>query len=164
MRDLFPKTPIVEVLNNQYDKDTKTIKKLLLFTPLTKEQHDRFSEELTRYLLFPKNSNKRIEIDIPFQKIYKFSLSDVVALGATDMETRLANKYMEYITIKVNDVDKKEYKCFINSDWRDPKSHIHYHDDGGCSWKCLMQKLKMPEYGIIYTINFDNKSKFHIND
>ena len=166
MKDLFPKKPIVELLNNQYDKDGKTIKKLLLFTPLTNNEHERFSKQLTNYLMFPKNSKKRIEIDIPFQKQYSFSLSNVVALGETDMETRLANSYIEFVDTKINDVAKKSYKCFVNKDWRDPQNKINlsYHDDGGCSWKCLMQKLKMPKYGIVYTIDIDNKFKFPINE
>lgn len=162
MRDLFPTKPIVEVLNNQYDKDTKTIKKILLFTPLTEDEHDGLSKELTRYLLFPKMSSKRIEIDIPFQKLYAFSLSDIVALGTTDIENRLANTYIEYVDTKINDIAKKAYKCFVYKDWKDPKNraNVSYHDDGGSSWNCLMEKLRMPKFGVIYTINVDQKSKF----
>ena len=164
MKDLFPTKPIVEVLNTQYDKNTKTIKKILLFTPLTEKEHNVFSKELTKYLLFPKMSNKRIEIDIPFQKLHKFSLSDVVALGSTDIETRLVNTYMEFVNTKINDVPKKAYKCFVYKDWRDPQNRANtpYHEDGGCSWKCMIQKLRMPKYGVIYTINFDQKSNFNI--
>jgi len=165
MKTMFPAIPTIEVLNTQTDKNT-TVRKLLLFTPLTEKEHDKFVDALTHYLTFPKLSPKRKDLDAQLEKIHKITFANIVAIGDTQMETRLANGYIEHISSNSNNVIKNNYKCFVNKDWKEPtnKMNLNYHDDGGCSWNCLMQKLKMPKYGIIYSIPIEDKFKFNINE
>jgi hypothetical protein len=163
MKNIYPSKPVIEQLNVQRDEKTSELK-LLLFTPLTKEQHDLFEIELTKFLIYPKTSNKRVELNALLYKFHNFTFSDIIGLGDTSIDTRLANTYIESEIVKINDIVKRTCKCFVNKDWRTPKNNIIYHEDGGCSWNCLMEKLKHPKYGIIFTIRFEDKSKFKIND
>jgi hypothetical protein len=164
MKNSYPVTPIIEVLNTQIDKNTGA-KRLLLFTPLKKKEHDSFCNRLTLYLQHHKTSSKRKEMDIELEKQYNFTFGDVVACGNTEMETRQANSYIEATALKINEVWRRNYKCFVNKDWKNPENRLNlpYHDDGGCSWNCLMTKLKNPKYGVLFTIPIENKSKFGLN-
>jgi hypothetical protein len=166
MKETYPINPVIELLNTQVDKKDESNVRLLLFTPLTKIENDKLQQKLTLYLQYPKNSAKRRELDEQFKSHHKFSLADIIALGDTKMETRQANGFIENVTVKMmNDVVKHSYKCFVNDDWKEPKNrlNLNYHDDGGCSWNCLMQKLKHPEYGVLFTIPIVDEFKFKIN-
>jgi hypothetical protein len=165
MKNIYPINPIIEVLNVQQDNKANSEVKLLLFTPLTKKQHDMFKDKLSLYLTYYKTSPKREELNLELKKHHNFTFADIIAIGDTKLETRLANGYIENIVTKtMNDVVKRNYKCFVNSDWKEPKNkmNLNYHDDGGCSWNCLMQKLKQPEYGVLFTIPIKDASKFNI--
>lgn len=161
MRNLFPTTPNVTPLNVESNK-------VLIFSPLTKSMCEELNLELKHYLTFPKQSTKRTIIDDELEKHHGFKFSDIVAIGDTKLETRLANSYIAQETITINDIKRRNYKCFVNKDWRNPtnKMNLPYHDDGGCAWNCLMLKLKNPEYGIIFTISTTNDKmikKFKLN-
>ena len=153
MTNLFPVKPIVEELNNVNGKR-------LVFTPLTKEQCDNLKKELERFQTFPKLSNKRSDLDRELNIKHKITYSGIIAIGSTTLETRLANTYIENNMFETGDKDKtrikkRNYKCFANTDWQNPtnKMNLPYHEDGGCAWNCLMQKLRHPEYGVIYNID-----------
>jgi len=162
MKNIYPSNPVVEQLIIKEDKTN--ILKIILFTPLTKQQCDEFIITLDKYLVFPKLSNKRIELNNLLYKYHNFTFDDIIGLGDTKLDTRSVNSYIESVPVKLNDTVKKSFKCFVNKDWREPKFNVVYHEDGGCSWNCLMQKLRNPEYGIVFSIPYTDKSKFKIND
>lgn len=162
---MFPSNPIVEVLNTQHDKKDLTNSRLLVFTPLTKEEHDKLSNKLIHYQTFPRLSTKRMELNEELKKLFDFTYADIIAIGDTVMEVRLANTYIESNKVHVNTIERNNYKCFVNHDWKELSiMNLPHHEDGGCSWNCLMQKLRMPEYGIIYTIANKDKRKFKIDE
>lgn len=159
MKELFPLNPITEILN--VDNEAK---KILLFTPLKKKENEKLSDALRRYMIFPKKSVKRDELDNTLERIHRFGFKDIIAIGDTNIETRSANNYIENIHLKINDLPRRSFKCFVNKDWKNPTNRMNlpYHDDGGCSWNCLMKKLKNPEYGVIFSISEDKLKKFNI--
>lgn len=164
MKNSFPIKPIVELLNVQQDLKTKTTK-LTLFTPLDKKTHEALSQTITYYFTFPKNSKKRDEISQEFIRLHNFNFIDILAIGNSSLETRLANLYIQHIPVIINGIEKKNYKCFVNKNWRTiGQLNAPLHEDGGCSWNCLMDKLHRPEYGIIYTVPIELKSKFFKDD
>lgn len=165
MKNLFPTKPTIELLNVQRDKRNTADTNYLVFTPISKEEHDNFVDALRHYQMFPKAAPKRIELDATLLKAHKISFENIIAIGTTDMDTRAANGYIESNTLNINGVVRRNYKCFVNKDWKDPqnKMNLPYHDDGGCSWNCLMQKLKHPKYGVIYLIPSNQSYKFEIN-
>lgn len=145
MANLFPSQPIIETLT--IDKG-----KLLVFTPLTEEEYTALKAEHDKWKAYPKLSPKRDEMDKAFKNKYGVMFYDIIALGDTVMETRLANQYIENTTLRCAGIEKRNYKCFVHSDWRQHNCmNLPHHEDGGCSWNCLMEKLKHPEYGVIYT-------------
>lgn len=147
MANLFPFKPIIETLS--IDKDKK-----LVFTPLLKEEFDGLKLEHDKWKSYPKLSPKREEMDNELKKKYGITYFDILALGDTIMETRLANQYVEHYIEKYNETEKRNYKCFVNKEWRSRNAmNLPYHEDGGCSWRCLMQKLKYPTHGVIYSKN-----------
>lgn len=165
MKAIYPSNPIIEVLNVQEANDKNPEVKLLLFTPLTKEQHDGLKIKLSIYLAYHKTSPKKVELNLEFKKHHGFTFADIIAIGDTKMENRQATGYIESIVTKtMTDVVKRNSKCFVNKDWKDPKNkmNLNYHDDGGCSWNCLMQKLKQPKYGILYVIPITAIKRFNI--
>ena len=146
MAQLFPVNPIVEELNSK--SDTK-----LVFTPLIEEEYTNLKKELDRFQTFPKLSPKREELDKELKKKHKIKFSDIVALGDTKLETRLANQYIENNILRCVGVDKRNYKCFVHNDWRQlGQMALPNHEDGRCSWNCLMRKLGEPKFGVIYNI------------
>lgn len=164
MKNLFTDKFRFEVLNVTNDK-------ILIFSPLKKEVCEELHNELKRYLLFPKVSGKRSDCDAELYRNNFLKFSDIIAIGSTQMETRLANSYIEMIVTKFNEAPRRMYKCFVNKDWKNPQNKLNlpYHDDGGCSWNCLMQKLKNPVYGLIFNIDSNdnvkiNHFKLNLND
>lgn len=158
MKNLFGTNPVNEVLQVKEGK-------VLFFTPLTEELCNAFTFELQRFTSFPKTSPRRNELNKELYDAHKILFTDIVAIGDTNMETRQANGYIESNTIKINDIVRRQYKCFVNADWREPKNKMNlpYHDDGGCAWNCLMDKLKRPAFGIIYSIKETDLKYFKIN-
>lgn len=158
MKKLFGINPINEVLNVENNK-------ILIFTPLTEEVCNAFNFELQHFLSFPKISNRRKEINSELYESNKIQFTDIVAIGDTKMETRQANGYIENQLVKINDITRRSYKCFVNKDWKEPKNmmNLPYHDDGGCAWNCLMDKLNRPKFGIIYSILLEDKNFFKLN-
>ena len=158
MKNLFPKNPIIEILN-------KAEGKVLLFTPLDIEQHNAFTTALQQYLIYRKGSSKRDELDAELETSCNVLFKDIIAIGDTKIKNSLASTYIESTKITINDTIRNTYKCFINKDWKRPTNRTNtvYHEDGGGSWNCLMGKLAYPKYGIIYTIDIIKMSKFKLN-
>jgi hypothetical protein len=152
----FPLNPVRIVLSVQTNVRTGA-KEVILFTPLKKEECDLLTVDVRRYIQFPKTNSAKTELDAAFLRVHKFSLSNILSIGDTKLETRLANIYIENTSSKYSDILKRNYKCFVNADWKNPinKVNLPYHEDGGCSWNCLMDKLRRPEFGVIYTMSLD---------
>jgi len=156
MKNLFQSTPSINILKEE--NSTYTV-----FTAISKEQYDKLTEILQHFSAFPKHSLKRDELNNKFYNLYHFNLTDIIADGETTPDTRLMNSIIQNVTIKSENIVKRSYKCFVNSDWQKIGiMGIPFHEDGGCSWNCLMQKLKYPKYGIIYKIDIDDINKFII--
>ena len=155
MKDLFPNNARVETLKIEGGK-------ILLFTPLTEEEHNNFKFELQRYNTTPKSSGKREELNKELYKIVKFTFDDVIAIGDTKLETRLANQYIDSVIWSTGDIGrdrikKRSFKCFAGNDWKGSNQmNMPYHEDGGCAWNCLIQSLGSPKYGIIYTKKYES--------
>lgn len=146
MKVLFPTKPIFEVLNTNHTE-------ALVFTPLTEEEYTTIKEQIHRYVSIPKsNFALRNDLNAKLQAITGFTFDSVDALGTTAHDTRYFNQVIENIKIDLAGTQKRSYKCFTAKDWktRHLTLGINLHDDGGCSWNCLMDKLRHPSHGIIY--------------
>ena len=165
MTKIFPLRPTIELLNVVHDKNYPTTK-FMVFTPLTENEHDRFNTFLHEYLTYPNHSDKRVRLDVQLYKIFGFCFGDVVALGDTKLEPRLASTWLESNKLRFDKIEKNNYKCFVYKDWKDPqnKMNLPYHESGACSWNCLMVKLKNPKFGVVYNIRDEEKHKFKINE
>lgn len=158
MKNLFPETPIRELLSIKEGK-------AILFTPLNEKEYNNLMEYIKAYSTFPKGSNKRKEYNDKLEKYHTITFDDILAIGETTIETRLANSYIEMNFMDCSGVKKRNYKCFVFHNWR--KNNITnnpMHQDGSCSWNCLMTKLRHPKYGIVYTILDTLLPKFNIYD
>lgn len=163
MKRLYPKKPIIEILNTETNKKDPTKKNLILFTPLTEDEFRYLDAAMIRYATFPKGSQKKKELDDLLYKEHSFTFDRIIAAGDTTMDTRQANSLIEHATTKINDIVKNTYKCFVNLNWQIPsKYNIIFHEDGGCSWNCLMLKLKNPTHGVIFSIPIESRSKFKL--
>lgn len=161
MKNLYPIDKKVTVLNEVTDKEIGIV---ILFSVLTKKQHDNFCSKLTLYNSHKKGSLKRNELDHELNTLYNFTFADIRAIGDTKIDGRTANGYIDNNTININGIAKRNYKCFVN-EWEDGCHAMNqpYHEDGGSSWNCLMQLLRNPEYGVIFTIPITKLTKFNIN-
>ena len=158
MKNLFPEKPIRELLNIKEGKG-------ILFTPLTEQEYNNLVEYVRTYSTFPKNSPKRSELNSKLTKYHLISFDDILAIGETTMDTRLANSYIEMNFMDCSGAKKRNYKCFVFPNWR--KNNITnnpMHQDGSCSWNCLMTKLRHPKYGIVYTVPTELFSKLDIDE
>lgn len=158
MKKSFPEKPIAELLSIKEEK-------AILFTPLTEEQQTKLIEYIKAYSLVAKSPNKKQELNDQLRKHHKITFDDILAIGGTSIETRLANSYMEMNFMDCSGVKKRNYKCFVFKNWR--KNNITnnpMHQDGSCSWNCLMTKLHHPKYGVVYTIPVELLPKFNIDE
>jgi hypothetical protein len=136
--------------------------KAILFTPLAQEQFSDLIEHIRVYTTIPKQSPKRKELETEFRKCNRISFDDVLGIGDTKIETRLANSYMENTTMNCSGAIKRNYKCFVFKNWKENNiTNNPMHQDGSCSWNCLMTKLHHPKYGIVYTVPVDSLAKFN---
>jgi hypothetical protein len=163
MKNMYPINAEINILNTTKDKDGHRV---LIFTPLNEKQHNKFCEQLTLYNTYPRSSPKKLDMNNQLLKLHNFSFTDIVAIGDTKMETRQANNYIENHPININSLSKRNYKCFVNHGWEEGCNamNLPYHEDGGSSWNCLMEKLKQPKFGIIFSIPFSMLFKFKINE
>jgi hypothetical protein len=81
---------------------------------------------------------------------FGFSIINIIAFGDTEMSKDLANKIIEYCpncgTERIS-----AYKCFVNPAWKkDAENHLIIHENGQCSWNCLMEMFHKPKFGVIY--------------
>jgi len=158
MKNSFPTMPIVELLSVKEEK-------AILFTPLTKEQFVDIAEHIRAHATIPKTSPKKKELEDEFKKCNRLSFNDILGIGDTKIETRLANSYMEATTMNCSGTIKRNFKCFVFKNWRENNiTNNPMHQDGSCSWNCLMTKLHHPQYGIVYTVPLDMLHKFNIYD
>lgn len=157
MKNLFPKNAQVIVLKEDNNK-------VLLFTPLSEVECEILKTEVKHYMQLPNRSDKKNELDDNFYNIFRFKFADILGIGDNKVEPRLANLYIENNSItyfgkeKGISVTKRNYKCFVRNDWKTGSTSINapYHEDGGCSWNCLMQKLKYPKFGVIYGMRIED--------
>ena len=152
MKHLFPTNPTVEILKEENSKVT-------IFVPLEERMCNDLRNEFQTFVSFGKNLEKRAEYNKVFNFYHGFGFNNILALGDTKIETRLANTYIQsnyqrYFGHGKEAVNKRNYKCFVNKDWESGETPMGmpYHEDGGCAWNCLMQKLRNPEFGIIFEI------------
>lgn len=146
MKIMFPIKPTFEVLNSNFNE-------ALVFTPLTKDEYETIKEQIHRYTSIPKyNTTLRGQLNDQLETITGFTFDQIDAIGTTDHDTRYFNQVIENLKIELASTQKRSYKCFTAKDWktRHLTLGINLHDDGGCSWNCLMDKLKHPSHGIIY--------------
>jgi len=149
--------PTIIILN-----DTGVIS--TIFTPLSETECNKLSSEITHINSFPKTSPKRQELNDSFYKHHKFILDNIMFIGDTKLENRSANLLIEHTKVKICDVVKSNYKCFVNENWKTIGCmNLPYHEDGGSSWNCLMTKLRNPQYGVIFKIPSEDITKFKIN-
>lgn len=160
MKNVFPVNPVVEVLNTKINKETNEVS-TILFTPLTEEQVDNFTLLIKYFNTFPKNHNKRKDLAIELLTTHHLDFANILAIGDTSISPKLVNGYIESLPIKINEIPKNNYKCFVNKDWKTiGQMNLPYHEDGGCSWNCLMTKTKHPAFGIIYSVPNELLNKF----
>ena len=163
MKKVYPINPIVEHLDTQADKKNPSIERMVLFTPLTEDQYNHLDSAMTRYATLFKNDIKKQEMNDALYKQHHFTFDGILAVGDTQMDVRQANTLIHSIKTRINGIEKNNYKCFVNANWQESNdANIIYHEDGGCSWNCLIQKLKNPKYGVIFSIPLRDKSKFKI--
>jgi hypothetical protein len=158
MKKSFPENPIAELLSIKEGK-------AIIFTPLTEEQQTKLLEYIKAYSLVAKSISKKQELNDQLKKYHKITFDDILAIGGTTIETRLANSYMEMNYMDCSGVKKRNYKCFVFKNWR--KNNITnnpMHQDGSCSWNCLMTKLHHPKYGVVYTVPIELLPKFNIDE
>jgi len=148
MKVMFPTKPIIEVLNSN---STTT----LVFTPLTEAEYNTIKEQIHRHVSIPKsNFALRNELTDKFKSITGFGFDQIDAIGTTEQDIKYFNSVIEHVNIELAGVSKRSYKCFTSKDWktRHLRIGINLHDDGGCAWNCLMEKLRQPTHGIVYKI------------
>ena len=156
MKNLFPSTPSISILKEEGSIYT-------VFTVLSKQQHDKITEILQHYASLPKSSIKKSDLNNQFYDLYKFNIYDIIADGDTKADSRLMNSIIQNVIIKSENIVKRSYKCFVNTHWEKIGiMGVPFHEDGSCSWNCLMQKLKYPKYGLIYKIDRSNLDKFNV--
>lgn len=157
MKKLFPVTTPVTILNGNEETS-------IIFMPLSEKECNKLKDEISYLNTYLKSSKKRAELNSEFKSLFKFTLEDIIAIGDNKIETRLANTLIEHHTIKIQDIVKKNFKCFVNSDWKTIGTmNLPYHEDGGCSWNCLMEKLRHPEFGVIFKIDTSELNFYKIN-
>lgn len=155
---VMPIKPITEVLNSN-DKE------ILIFTPLKEDEFNKMNNAVKKYLSFNKNSEKRKALDKELYIECKILFANIVAIGDAKIENRLASNYIEYTSEKYDTIIKKNFKCFVNINWKERNiMNLPHHEDGGSSWKCLISKLNNPIYGMIYNIATNDAKHFNLSN
>lgn len=156
MKNLLPSSPKVIELSRNDDFIT-------VFTPIEENHVNDIKGQIERLLMFSRGNTKRQVINDEFYKYHNFTLDDIVAIGDNSIESRFAASIIEHLNVKIQDVIKKNFKCFVFPDWKTiGQMNCPYHEDGKSSWNCLMEKLRHPQYGIIYKIKVEDIKHFKI--
>ncbi len=129
---------------------------------IEQEDVDIIETKLKNYAKF--GEVKRIQILNEFRELYPdIELDNLIVYGKTDeVTTHLLSKFIESKDLvhklgEGKEVVTRAYKCFNNSlvDFKVGMNAIH--EDRLSSWRCLMERLKFPEFVMVYKIDKNGK-------